>query len=50
MQGPPSGDLMSATRYAIMMLRYAELSVRPEYVRGMPRFSPARTSTGWMGA
>jgi hypothetical protein len=28
MQGSPSGDLKSATRYAIMMLRYAEPPVR----------------------
>ena len=42
-------DLMSATRYAVMMLRYAEPFQRPEYVRASPRhYSPIPTS--WMGA
>jgi hypothetical protein len=42
-------DLMSATRYGIMMLRYAEPFQRPEYVRASPRhYSPIPTN--WMGA
>jgi hypothetical protein len=41
---------MSATRYAVMMLRYAEPPVRQEHVRPSPRYSLGHAPTNWMGA
>jgi len=38
-------DLMSATRYAIMMLRYAKTSLSPK-----PRSSGRQGGAGWMAA
>ena len=40
----PHDDLMSATRYAIMMLRYAKTDIPPK-PRSIPRFRG-----GWMAA
>jgi phage terminase large subunit-like protein len=38
-------DLMSATRYAVMMLRFAETPIRPKLDMGVRRF---RSAGGWM--